>query len=86
MKFTKRDRVFLLDCGIDPGPARNRAQLDGTQQLLVKCGLDPYNRSDYLRLAFAGNPPAELDGEIEAMLPDGIRLDDDDEEEDRCGT
>jgi len=56
-------------------------QLDGTQQLLVECGLDPYNRMDYLRLAFAGNPPEEpLDGEIEAELPDGIRQDDDEED------
>lgn len=50
-------------------------QLDGTQQLLVECGLDPYNRMDYLRLAFAGNPPAELDGEIEAELPENLRDD-----------
>jgi hypothetical protein len=36
---------------------------------------------DYLRLAFAGNPPEEpLDGEIEAELPDGIRQDDDEED------
>jgi hypothetical protein len=56
-------------------------KLDGTQQLLVECGLDPYNRMDYLRLAFAGNPPKEpLDGEIEAELPDGIRQDDDEED------
>jgi hypothetical protein len=36
---------------------------------------------DYLRLAFAGNPPDELDGEIEAELPDSIRLEDDDEDD-----
>jgi len=47
--------------------------LDGTQQQLVECGLDPFNRTDYLNLAFAGHPPAELYGEIEEMLPDNLR-------------
>ena len=56
-------------------------QLDGTQQLLAECGLDPYNRADYLLIGFAGTPPDELDGEVEAMLPDGIRLEGDDEED-----
>jgi hypothetical protein len=56
-------------------------QLDGTQQLLVECGLDPYNRTDYLLLAFAGNPPAELDGEIEAMLPEEFQTDFDEDED-----
>jgi hypothetical protein len=78
-------------CALDEAEIQARAdriaqhtaplQLDGTQQLLVECGFDPYNRADYLRLTFAGNPPAELDGEIEAELPDGIRLEDDEEDE-----
>jgi hypothetical protein len=54
-------------------------QLDGTQRLMVGLGLDPYDRSEYLRLAFMGSRPAELDGEIEAELPDGIRLQDADD-------
>jgi hypothetical protein len=54
-------------------------QLDGTQRLMVGLGLDPYDRSEYLRLAFMGHPPAELDGEVEAELSDGIRLQDEDD-------
>src|SRR5579864_1688887 len=44
-------------------------QPDGTEKMLVELGL-PVTRDNYLRLAFAGNPPQEpLDGEIEAELP-----------------
>jgi len=80
-KFTQADRRFLRSCGIDSGHEQKRTQLDGTQQLLVECGLDPYNRTDYLLLAFAGNPPAELDGEIEAMLPEEFQTDFDEDED-----
>ena len=70
MIFTRKDRAFLLNCGIDPGPAPKIAHPDGTQRLMEKYGLDPTDRDDYLRLAFGGNPPQEpLDGEIEAELP-----------------
>lgn len=69
MIFTPKDRAFLLDCGIDPGPAPKIARPDGTVRLLEKFGI-PVTRENYLRLAFAGNPPQEpLDGEIEAELP-----------------
>jgi len=45
------------------------AQLDGIVRLLEEFGI-PVTRENYLRLAFAGNPPQEpLDGEIEAELP-----------------
>jgi hypothetical protein len=67
--FTRKDRAFLLNCGIDPGPAPKIAHPDGTQRLMERYGLDPTDRDDYLRLAFGGNPPLEpLDGEIEAEL------------------
>ena len=47
---------------------------DGTVQLLKKYGI-PVTRENYLRLAFAGNPPDELDGEIEAELPRFLQID-----------
>jgi hypothetical protein len=72
-KLTQKDRAFLRECGIDSGLEQKRIQLDGTQRLLMECGADPFNRADYLMLAFAGKPPAELDGEIEAMLPENLR-------------
>jgi hypothetical protein len=51
---------------------------DGIIEELKGLGL-PLTRENYLMLAFAGKPPKEpLDGEIEAMLPDGIRKEDDD--------
>ena len=69
MIFTRKDRAFLLDCGIDPGHVSKIARPDGTVRLLEKFGI-PVTRENYLRLAFAGNPPQEpLDGEIEAELP-----------------
>jgi hypothetical protein len=47
---------------------------DGTLNLLKKFGI-PVTRGNYLRLAFAGNPPQEpLDGEIEAELPEELRI------------
>jgi hypothetical protein len=75
-------RAFLQASKIDPGVdadhlalaqriAKHPApiQLDGTMRLLEKFGI-PVTRENYLRLAFAGNPPQEpLDGEIEAELP-----------------
>jgi hypothetical protein len=51
---------------------------DGILEQLKKLGI-PLTRENYLMLAFAGKPPKEpLDGEIEAMLPDGIRKEDED--------
>ncbi len=40
---------------------------DGTVRLLKKWGI-PVTRENYLRLACAGNPPDEIDGEVEAEL------------------
>jgi hypothetical protein len=60
-------------------------ELDGTCRLLLAHGL-PITREDYLRWEFLGNPPAEpLDGELEAELPDGIRKDENtDNDETTC--
>jgi hypothetical protein len=71
--FTEDDHKFLRAVGVDPGPTPDKtrlvAQPDGTVRLLEELGI-PVNRENYLRLAFAGNPPQEpLDGEIEAELP-----------------
>jgi hypothetical protein len=52
-------------------------QLDGTCRLLLALGL-PLTRENYLQLAFAGHPPEELDGEIEAELPEQFQTWDDD--------
>ena len=55
---------------------------DGTVKLLEKFGI-PVTRENYLLLAFAGHPPQEpLDGEIEAQLPDGIRTDENTDDDD----
>jgi hypothetical protein len=74
--FSKKDRQFLRAVGIVPD-ARTPPN-DGTVQQLEELGI-PVTRENYLMLAFAGKPPKEpLDGEIEAMLPDRIRKEDDD--------
>jgi hypothetical protein len=87
------DEIFLRSCGVAPlryhssdGESRlagiYQHPLDGTQRLLAEHNI-PLTRENYLRLAFAGDPPQELDGEIEAMLPENLQndLDDDDEED-----
>ena len=43
--------------------------LNGTEKMLQELGL-PLTRENYLRLEFLGNPPEELDGELEAELPE----------------
>ncbi|MGC1965364.1 MAG: hypothetical protein WA673_02825 [Candidatus Acidiferrales bacterium] len=40
---------------------------DGTIKLLMKHNI-PVTRENYLLLAFAGNPPAEIDGELAEEL------------------
>jgi hypothetical protein len=45
---------------------------DGTFTLLERMGL-PVTRENYLRAAFLGNPPEELDGEVQAELPPGLQ-------------
>ncbi len=42
---------------------------DGTLVLLERMGLS-VTRENYLKVAFLGNPPDELDGEIEAEIED----------------
>jgi len=93
-KFTQADRKLLKSMGISVADsalagdrlalaeriAKHKAptQKDGTVQQLEELGI-PVTRANYLALAFAGKPPKEpLDGEIEEMLPDGIRNEDDD--------
>jgi hypothetical protein len=49
---------------------------DGTLVLLKRMGL-PVTRENYIRAAFLGNPPDELDGEIEAELPEELQLHED---------
>lgn len=45
-----------------------------TLELMKKAGA-PLTRDEYLRWAFVGNPPAELDGEEEAALPPEFQKD-----------
>jgi hypothetical protein len=78
--FTKSDRNFLRACGISVEPAIKIARPDGTVRILQSLGL-PVTRENYLMLAFAGHPPKELDGEIEAMLPEELRAEEDSEED-----
>lgn len=44
-------------------------ETDGTIALMLKYKI-PVTRENYLLLAFAGSPPAELDGEIAEELAD----------------
>jgi hypothetical protein len=53
---------------------------DGTVSALLELGL-PVTRANYLRLAFGGNPPEELDGEIEAELPEKFQIPDEDDDQ-----
>jgi hypothetical protein len=64
------DELFLHSVGVAPLQYRTS---DGTQRLLDKFQI-PQTRENYLLLAFGGNPPAELDGEVEAELPEEFRL------------
>src|ERR1700680_3751851 len=68
--FNENDLKFLRSVGIstEPDASVNIEHPDGTVKLLEKFGI-PVTRENYLRLAFAGNPPQELDGELEAELP-----------------
>ena len=83
--FTKSDRLFLHAVGIDPDSAVVVSRPDGTVKILERLGI-PVTRENYLRLAFAGHPPVELDGEIEAMIPEELRADEntDDDNDDTC--
>lgn len=70
--FTVKDRIFLQKIGISAGSVPE----DGTTQTLRECGV-PVTWENYLMLAFMGNLPEELDGEIEAMInPDNDEEDD----------
>jgi hypothetical protein len=68
--FNENDLKFLRSVGIstEPDASVNIEHPDGTVKLLKELGI-PVTRENYLRLAFAGNPPQELDGELEAELP-----------------
>ena len=96
MTFTKEDRDFLRTVGISVEPtnddivqalaqriAKHQTPVpDGTVRLLERFGI-PVTRENYLMLAFAGHPPTEpLDGEIEASLPDGIRTEENTDDDD----
>jgi hypothetical protein len=87
MAFTLDDLKFLRIVGIaDDTPLddavaataeeeSSATQPDGTIRLLEEYGI-PVTRENYLHLAFMGNPPPEpLDGEIEAELPEELRID-----------
>jgi hypothetical protein len=77
--FSEQDRQFLKAVGINAEPTLDEtrqalAQPDGTVRLLEKFGI-PVTRENYLRLAFAGNPPqGPLDGEIEVELPPELQM------------
>ena len=75
------DKTFLKACGILPERITWDPNWDDTQRTLAGMGLDPYNRTEYLRLACLGAVPDEIDPETESMLPDGIRLADMDDSE-----
>jgi hypothetical protein len=80
--FTTDDLEFLTSVGVSTKAESlgvTVANPDGTVELLQRYGI-PVTRENYLRLAFAGNPPEEpLDGEIEAELPEELqRVDTDD--------
>jgi hypothetical protein len=76
--FNTEDLEFLTSLGIDTKAESAEvhvARPDGTVRLLQKYGI-PVTRENYLRLAFAGNPPEEpLDGEIESELPEELQQD-----------
>jgi hypothetical protein len=73
MPFTKFDLKVLKSVGIRANDTtfddEQLAQPDGTIRLLEEYGI-PVTRENYLNLAFAGNPPQELDAEVEAEIPD----------------
>ncbi len=47
--------------------------MDPVQQKLKALGLD-MTRQNYLHLAFFGNPPVDLDAEVEADLPEEFQI------------
>jgi hypothetical protein len=52
---------------------RHRVALGDTVQSMAALGI-PITRENYLRLAFAGNPPTPpFDGELAEALPDWVR-------------
>ena len=63
--FNKKDGQFLKAVGIIPDS--RTPNYGGTARLLMESGI-PLTWKNWLLLAFAGNPPAELDAEIEAEI------------------
>ena len=98
LTFTRKDLQLLKSMGISVEHTRDETMLalaqriarhdapgipaDGTVMLLRLAGI-PVTAENWLRLAFAGDPPTPpFDGELAAELPDWVRraFDSDDDE------
>lgn len=79
-KLSQPDRAFLQSLGIKPeripsraderrlrAQAEEAAKTDPTVRLMLDEGV-PITAWNYMLLAWMGDPPAELDGEVEAEL------------------
>ena len=79
------DKKFLQATGRFPlTRAEKGAQQDtenGIIQLMKAEGIE-INRENYLYLSFCGTPPAEIDGELEAELPEYLREEEDEKPHD----
>ena len=83
-KLSKEDRKFLRAVGVKPERfPQTRAERggrkdteDGVIKLMREAGVE-ITRENYLIVAFMGNPPAEIDGEILAEIPEYLREPDD---------
>lgn len=53
---------------------------DAVLEFMKQNGI-PMTREDYLEIAYMGNPPAELDAEEEAQLPEQFRKQDVEDDE-----
>jgi hypothetical protein len=67
IRQSKSDSKFLKSVGIKPEPVEPSP--DGIVRLLEENDLE-VTRANYLKIAYLGNPPKELDAEIEAELPE----------------
>ena len=74
--FTEDDLRFLQSINVIGGDHVDEP--DGIVNLMRESELPP-TRADYLHLAFAGAPPDEIDGEVEAELPPWLQRDSDDD-------
>ena len=55
-----------------PETESTKPQGDTVTRLLEEAG-EPVNRENYLNLAYLGNPPQELDPEVEEAIPPQAR-------------